>query len=102
VLEYIASRVNEDGAVVLSSLSGAADVLPEAQLVNPNSSDLVAAALRTALEMEPGETRQRMSALRGRLANMDVTRWRREFALRAFGDELEPPAETETSATATM
>ena len=102
VLEYIAARINEDGAVVLSSLSGAADVLPESLLVNPNSSDLVAAALRTALEMEPAETRQRMSALRNRVSHMDVTRWRREFSLRAFGDELEPPAETSTSVEATM
>ena len=92
VLEYIASRVSEDGTVVLSSLSGAADALPEALPVNPNSPDLVAGALRTALELEASEVRQRMTALRQRVAAMDVVRWRREFALRAFGDELEPTA----------
>jgi trehalose 6-phosphate synthase len=89
-LEYVASRMNEDGVLVLSELAGIADLLPEAVRVNPNSPDDLATALRNALELSPEDARARMRGLRERVRAIDVGHWRREFAVRAFGDELEP------------
>jgi trehalose 6-phosphate synthase len=88
-LEYVSSRIHEDGVVVLSELAGAADLLREAVRVNPNSPDLVSAALRAALEMSPDEARARMRALRERVTGLDVGAWRRDFTQRAFGAALE-------------
>ena len=66
--EYVASRLDDTGALVLSELAGAADDLVEALLVNPYDTGAVAAAIDQALRMPAAEQRARMSALRGRVA----------------------------------
>jgi trehalose 6-phosphate synthase/phosphatase len=83
--EFVASRVDEDGVLVLSEFAGAAAELSGALLVNPYDLDGVASTLHHALEMAPAERRERMRSLRGRVMAHDVHRWAREFvaALRA-------------------
>src|SRR5439155_18077663 len=83
--EFVASRVDNDGVLVLSEFAGAAAELSGALLVNPYDLDGVASALHHALEMAPAERRERMRSLRGRVLAHDVHRWAREFvaALRA-------------------
>ena len=73
--EFVASRADGDGVLVLSEFAGAACQLPEAVSVNPYAVDDMAAAMRQAIAMESGERRARMRALRARVAAEDVAWW---------------------------
>jgi trehalose 6-phosphate synthase/phosphatase len=76
--EYIASCIDK-GVLVLSELTGAANELSEALLVNPTDIDEVARAIDTALEMPLIEQRSRLSYMQRRIANYDVLKWMAEF-----------------------
>ena len=73
--EFIASREDERGALLLSSFTGAARELPEALLVNPYDVEECAAALREALDMPEVEQRERMRAMRALVREFNVYRW---------------------------
>lgn len=75
--EYVASRVHDDGMLILSEFAGAAEDLPEAVRVNPYNSDDVAEQIRCALSMPREETRTRMAALRARVRERDIRWWLR-------------------------
>ncbi|HEX9049040.1 MAG TPA: bifunctional alpha,alpha-trehalose-phosphate synthase (UDP-forming)/trehalose-phosphatase [Anaeromyxobacter sp.] len=77
--EFVASRPDGDGVLVLSELAGAAAELSEAVLVNPYDVEAMADALHRALEMPPDERRTRMALLRERVASHDVHWWARTF-----------------------
>jgi trehalose 6-phosphate synthase/phosphatase len=73
--EFAASRVDEDGVLVLSEFAGAADELTDAVLVNPYDIDGTADAIHRALTMDSAESRRRMRALRASVFEHDVHRW---------------------------
>jgi trehalose 6-phosphate synthase len=73
--EFIASRDDERGVLVLSQFAGASRELPEALIVNPYDADQCAAALHLALTMPPDEQRARMRLMRGLIAEFNVYRW---------------------------
>ncbi|WP_375184485.1 trehalose-6-phosphate synthase [Aquabacterium sp.] len=73
--EYIATRDTEDGVLILSRFAGAASELHEALVVNPYHIDETAEALAKALSMHPAEQRERMRAMRKRLADFNIYRW---------------------------
>ena len=77
--EYVATRLNDDGALVLSEFTGAAAQLEQAWLVNPYDVDGLKRALDDALHAEPQELSRRMSTLRARVHEYDVNRWARLF-----------------------
>ncbi|MCK9462938.1 MAG: bifunctional alpha,alpha-trehalose-phosphate synthase (UDP-forming)/trehalose-phosphatase [Proteobacteria bacterium] len=77
--EFVASRVDEDGVLVLSELAGAAAEMGEAVIVNPYDIDAVARALADALEMPRVNRQKRMRALRERVIRFDVHRWATSF-----------------------
>jgi trehalose 6-phosphate synthase/phosphatase len=77
--EYVACRVDEVGVLVLSETAGAADELARAILVNPNSREEVAGAIKRALEMPLPEQRARNREMRARLRSHDVAAWARDF-----------------------
>jgi trehalose 6-phosphate synthase len=77
--EYVASRVDEDGVLVLSEFAGAADELKQALLVNPHDIEGLKRAILSAVHMPRGERRLRMRALRSRVIEHDVTRWSQDF-----------------------
>jgi trehalose 6-phosphate synthase/phosphatase len=77
--EFVASRIDEDGVLILSEFAGAAAELSGALLVNPYDLDGVASALRHGLVMPAGERGDRMRGLRARVIEHDVHRWSREF-----------------------
>ncbi|HEU4632660.1 MAG TPA: bifunctional alpha,alpha-trehalose-phosphate synthase (UDP-forming)/trehalose-phosphatase [Flavisolibacter sp.] len=76
--EYVASCIDK-GVLVLSELTGAANELNEAILVNPTDIDEVADAIDTALEMPLTEQRSRLSYMQRRIANYDILKWMTEF-----------------------
>ena len=78
--EYCATRVKNDGVLILSEFAGAAFQLRYgALLVNPYHTRAVAEAIRVALEMPLDEQRRRMRKLRKRLRRENVFRWRDSF-----------------------
>lgn len=85
--EYVASRHDLGGALVLSEFAGAAAELTSAFLVNPHNLDGVKDALLAALNMDQAEGRRRMRALRRQVLTHDVDRWARSF-LEALGTPL--------------
>jgi trehalose 6-phosphate synthase len=73
--EFVASRDDEDGVLILSTLAGASRELVEALLVNPFDIGETADAIRVALEMSRDERRQRMKLMRGTIKENNVYRW---------------------------
>jgi trehalose 6-phosphate synthase/phosphatase len=73
--EYVCSRLEGDGVLVLSELAGASHYLDRAVLVNPYDIQAVADSIKTALEMRPTEVKQRMRALRTTVLRLDVHLW---------------------------
>jgi trehalose 6-phosphate synthase len=77
--EYIAARVDNGGALVLSEFTGAAAELPEAYLINPHDPDNLKDALVRALDATPAENRARMRAMRRHVRAHDVRVWSRAY-----------------------
>jgi trehalose 6-phosphate synthase len=73
--EFIASREDERGVLILSQFTGAALELTEALIVNPYNIDEASSALVAGLTMSVEEQRERMSAMRAFLAEFNVYRW---------------------------
>jgi trehalose 6-phosphate synthase/phosphatase len=77
--EYVATRTNEDGVLILSEMAGAAKEMNEAILINPNSFEDFASAILRALTMPLDEQQSRMKILQKRLKRYDVEKWAAEF-----------------------
>jgi len=77
--EYIASRVNQTGVMVISEMAGVAKELGEAIIINPNNEPEIAEAIHQALIMPLEEQRQRMNVLQNRISRYDVFKWASEF-----------------------
>ena len=101
--EYVASRFDEDGALVLSEFTGASIELAQAYLVNPHDIDGLKNQIVNAVRDGPRERTRRMRAMRRRVQQHDVGRWAADFlralerrteAVRPGAPEpVEPPAD---------
>jgi trehalose 6-phosphate synthase/phosphatase len=83
--EYIASRTDRTGVLILSEMAGAAKELGEALIVNPNDRRQLAESLREALEMPPQEQERRNAIMQERLRRYDVIRWANDFCTQLSG-----------------
>jgi trehalose 6-phosphate synthase len=77
--EYVAARVDDTGALVLSEFAGAAAELTQAYLVNPHDLDGLKLTLMHAKEAAPGDVRARMRAMREHLRGHDIQAWARSY-----------------------
>lgn len=77
--EYVASKRDCSGVLILSEMAGASSELGEAIAVNPNSIEEIAAAMEEALIMADEERTSRMKAMQKRLQRYDVSRWANDF-----------------------
>ncbi|PPG23380.1 alpha,alpha-trehalose-phosphate synthase (UDP-forming) [Rathayibacter toxicus] len=77
--EYIASRIDSDGVLVLSEFTGAADELKQAVQVNPHDIAGLKDAMEASARMPRAERARRMRALRRRVLENDVARWSESF-----------------------
>ncbi len=73
--EFISSRDDEMGVLVLSRFTGAAKELPDSVLVNPYDLDELAEALYRALTMPLQEQQTRMRRLRDQVNDNNIYRW---------------------------
>ena len=77
--EYVATRLDNSGVLVLSEFAGAALELRQALLVNPHDIDGMADAMELALSIDPADARRRMAALRRAVRKNDVYKWSESF-----------------------
>ena len=77
--EFIASRTDDDGVLVLSEFAGAAVELQEAVITNPFSNRSMDTAIQQALEMPDTERATRMKSLRKTVRACDVQSWSAAF-----------------------
>ncbi|MFF2484898.1 trehalose-6-phosphate synthase [Microbacterium sp. NPDC058062] len=77
--EYVATRTDNRGVLVLSEFAGAADELPSAIRINPHDIHGMKEAILRAIEMPAAEQGRRMRALRKKVVENDVASWSRSF-----------------------
>jgi alpha,alpha-trehalose-phosphate synthase [UDP-forming] len=73
--EFVASRLDEDGVLLLSQFAGSALELTDAILFNPFAIEEMADAIHQALEMPPAERKKRMQRMRSAVQDNNVYRW---------------------------
>ncbi|OGD86303.1 trehalose-6-phosphate synthase [Candidatus Curtissbacteria bacterium RBG_13_35_7] len=73
--EFIASRIKENGALILSLFTGSSRELVDALLVNPYSTYTFARIIKRAIEMPQTEQRIRMKKMRELVQNNNVYLW---------------------------
>lgn len=73
--EYVATRYDYTGALILSEFAGAAEQLTKSLLVNPYDLNGLADTLEQAISMDPEEQRDRMRTLRRSVGSHDVFWW---------------------------
>ena len=95
--EYIASRQDEDGVLVLSKFTGAATELLDALIVNPYDIEAVAEAIHQGLEMDPAERHSRMSRMRHYVMDHNIYRWAASILSDLRELRIETPAELNLS-----
>jgi trehalose 6-phosphate synthase/phosphatase len=77
--EYVASRPDRTGVLILSEMAGASKELGEAIIINPSNVEEIAEALKQALEMPEEEQIRRNRIMQTRLERYDVVRWANDF-----------------------
>ena len=73
--EYVASKTDLSGTLILSRFTGAARELTDAIQINPYSIEEFADAIKFSLEMPPEEKRKRMENMRKIISENNVYRW---------------------------
>lgn len=77
--EYIASRTDREGMLILSETAGAASELSEAIVVNPNDDNQIAESIKYALEMPKSEQIVRNEIMHKRIQRYNVSFWAEAF-----------------------
>jgi trehalose 6-phosphate synthase/phosphatase len=77
--EYIASRIDQTGVLILSEMAGVSQEMNDALLINPNDNNQMAEALKIALEMPVEEQMERNKILQERIRRYNVEKWASDF-----------------------
>ncbi|WP_088342337.1 bifunctional alpha,alpha-trehalose-phosphate synthase (UDP-forming)/trehalose-phosphatase [Robiginitalea sediminis] len=77
--EYIATRTDQSGVLILSEMAGSANEMHEALLINPNNFEQIAEALYQAINMPLEEQRARNAPMQKRLERYNVEKWANDF-----------------------
>jgi trehalose 6-phosphate synthase len=95
--EYVASRFDEDGVLILSDFAGSSRELTDAIVVNPFSEEEIVEAIRQALEMPLDERKKRMRKMRAVVAENNIYRWAGKIVSTLLKFEFTAPEETHVS-----
>lgn len=82
--EFVASKINKKGVLVLSEMAGAAKELGESIIVNPNNKEEIADAIKKALTMSDEEQIRRNEVMQKRLQRYNIERWANDFMDRLY------------------
>lgn len=77
--EFVASKANRKGILIISEMAGAAQELGEAIVVNPNNLDALINAMEKALTMPQEEQQKQNSVMQNRLKHYDINHWIEDF-----------------------
>lgn len=77
--EYVASRVNDTGVLILSEMAGASKELNDAIIVNPNNIGEVMRAIVQAIDMPIEAQSVRMRVMRGIVKKFNIHLWVKNF-----------------------
>jgi trehalose 6-phosphate synthase/phosphatase len=77
--EFLATKKDGKGVLILSGMAGAAKELVEAIIINPNNVEAIAEAINEALEMPIDEQKTRNRIMQKRLRHYNVSRWVNDF-----------------------
>jgi trehalose 6-phosphate synthase/phosphatase len=77
--EFVASKIDGKGVLVLSEMAGASRELSDALMVNPNDIWDFAEKIYLGLTMPEDEQRQRMAAMQQTVSRFDIHRWVNNF-----------------------
>ncbi|MBI3398450.1 MAG: trehalose-6-phosphate synthase [Deltaproteobacteria bacterium] len=73
--EFVASRDDEDGALILSQFTGASRELKDAIIINPYDIEATADAICLSLKMEAADRSERMKRMRAVVKEYNIYRW---------------------------
>ncbi len=73
--EYIASKPDRNGVLILSEMAGASNELSDAILINPNDIDQIANAIHEALTMPTEEQQRRVETMQKTLMKFNIHHW---------------------------
>lgn len=79
--EYLATKCNKPGVLILSEMAGAAIELPDAIIINPNDTDQIEKAILQALNMPEKEKKERLDKMQKRISRQDVKKWAKDFVV---------------------
>ncbi|MBC2839415.1 bifunctional alpha,alpha-trehalose-phosphate synthase (UDP-forming)/trehalose-phosphatase [Robiginitalea sp. SC105] len=77
--EYVATRTDQTGVLILSEMAGSANEMNEALLINPNNFEQIADSLYQAINMPEEEQKRRNAAMQKRLERYNVEKWANDF-----------------------
>lgn len=77
--EYIATRTDKTGVLILSEMAGSANEMNESLLINPNNFEQIADAINQAITMPIEEQQERNDILQKRLERYNVEKWANDF-----------------------
>ncbi|MFC1557729.1 bifunctional alpha,alpha-trehalose-phosphate synthase (UDP-forming)/trehalose-phosphatase [candidate division KSB1 bacterium] len=80
--EYLASKHDGKGVLILSETAGAAESLGNSIIINPNNTEKVAEAIKKALEMPYEEIIEQNRETQNQLMHYDIHRWIKNFIKR--------------------
>lgn len=86
--EFVTSRIDADGVLILSAFTGAARELTDALIVNPFAVEEMADAIHHALNMPAPERRRRMNKCRAAVSANNIYRWAGEIVSTLAGIEM--------------
>jgi trehalose 6-phosphate synthase/phosphatase len=85
--EYVASKIDQAGVLILSEMAGASKELGEALIINPNNKDEIALAIKNAIDMPEEEQIRRNEIMQARLKRYDVVKWADDFIQKLIPEE---------------
>src|SRR5487761_214193 len=89
--EFVATRDDGQGMLILSGFTGASRELRDALIVNPYDTEQLASAIYYALEMDPEERATRMRRMRRVVSDHNVYRWAANLIAEVAEVRLERP-----------
>ncbi len=77
--EYIATRTDQTGVLILSEMAGSSEEMYEALIINPNNFEQIANSIHQAIQMPKEEQIRRNTFLQKRLKRYNVEKWAQDF-----------------------
>ena len=83
--EFVASRKDARGVLVLSEMTGACRELSDALIINPNDTQEIAEKISEGLNMSAEEQSKRIDKMQKRIRDYEVTDWVEDFFSGLYG-----------------